>query len=214
MEPITLKTNDGVELAALLWNGGAQKSALLLHMMPATKESWEPLADELYTAGFNVLAIDFRGHGESKGVLYQQQTPEEMQKYFIDARAGLSFLEDRYQHNNIVLVGASIGANILLQCMAHDHVLKKGVCLSAGLDYFGVRARDFIAQLTAEQKVLFVGAKDDIRKNGQNCGEVVDQLYAFATSQKEKLVYDTGGHGTDMWQVHEALIDKILGFIK
>ena len=34
-------------------------------MMPATKESWNEFSQKLREKGWHVLAIDFRGHGES-----------------------------------------------------------------------------------------------------------------------------------------------------
>lgn len=208
MEEIQIQTTDGFHLSGLLWDRGGSKSALLLHAMPATKEAWEELAEELYTKGINVLAIDFRGHGTSEGIPYKDQKPDEVQKYFLDARAALNFLEEKYNHTNFVLAGASIGANIALQCMSHDHAIKKSAVLSAGLDYYGVKAKDFVKELSPEQKVLFVGANDD-----QGRGEMAEELFSLASSKKEKLIYEAGGHGTNMWKENEELLDKLVNFL-
>lgn len=214
MEHINLKTIDGLNLSALLWDRGGKTSVLLLHMMPATKESWEDFAEELYSKGFNVLALDFRGHGESEGVPYKSQKPEEIQKYFLDARAGLNFLEEKYHHTNFVVAGASIGANIALQVLAHDHAITTGICLSAGLDYYGVKANDFVQELSLEQSVLFVASLDDGRKGGSNCGEMANDLYESASCKKQKIIYDTGGHGTNLFVVEPALVSACFEFIK
>jgi alpha-beta hydrolase superfamily lysophospholipase len=213
MQPISIYTLDKIKIAALWWDRDAAKSVLLLHMMPATKESYIPLAEELCAKGFNVLAIDFRGHGESGETTAEASPEEDVPKYFMDARAALSWLEDTHKSNAIGLVGASIGANIALQCLKHDHVLKRAVCLSAGLDYYGVKAMDFVTELQPDQAVLFVGSKDDVRKSGIDCATQAEQLYKRATGKKEKIIFDTGGHGTDMWEHHPELIDKIVSFL-
>src|SRR3989344_3655754 len=83
-EYIQLKTKDGVELYGTYVRAGKDDApaVVLLHMMPATKESWEGFQQMLADSGFQSLAIDLRGHGESvfrDGELldYQAFTPEE-----------------------------------------------------------------------------------------------------------------------------------------
>ncbi|MEK9183679.1 MAG: alpha/beta fold hydrolase, partial [Patescibacteria group bacterium] len=71
MEPkiITLKTSDNIEIvgdyyAALAKNAPA---AIFIHMIPTTRESWKIFAKKLNEEGFHCLAIDLRGHGDSRG---------------------------------------------------------------------------------------------------------------------------------------------------
>ncbi len=211
MQNVQIKSIDGINLSGLLWDRGGNKSVLLLHAMPETKESWEELAEELYSRGLNVLAIDFRGHGESEGVEYKKQKPEEIQNYFLDARAGLNYLEEKYQHTNFVLAGASIGANIALHCMAHDHAIKKAVVFSPGKEYYGVKADDFVKDLNPNQEVLFVSAKDDTRV--ENNSEMTEELYSKCKSKKQKKILEEGGHGTDIMGNNEDLFFEIIDFI-
>ena len=64
MEHITLTTKDGMEIHGLYREvNQSQKAVLLLHMMPATKESWDGFATALQEKGITTLAIDERGHG-------------------------------------------------------------------------------------------------------------------------------------------------------
>jgi len=68
MEEITLTTQDDVRLYADYYKSSTLNApaVLLLHMMPETKESWREFAKKLREVGFQVLAIDFRGHGKSE----------------------------------------------------------------------------------------------------------------------------------------------------
>jgi pimeloyl-ACP methyl ester carboxylesterase len=213
MQKVKISARDGVEVAGLWWDKGGSRSALLLHMMPATKESWIPLAEQLFAKGLNVLAIDFRGHGESGGGDYKSFANQEHQKYILDAESGLGFLREHYPDCEVVLAGASIGANIALQAMVNDNSLHQSVALSAGLDYYGVKAEDFVGKLSREQQVLFVGSLDDLRGGGMDCGYMAENLYTHATCQKEKLIFETGGHGTDLLTTHPELADKVLDFL-
>ena len=51
MEPIFFKTSDAVLIAADYYAGVGVKGAILLHMMPATRDSWRPLVKKLNDAG-------------------------------------------------------------------------------------------------------------------------------------------------------------------
>lgn len=212
MENITFKTIDGLTLSGLLWDRGSDTSALLLHMMPATKESWESFADELYSQKVNVLAFDFRGHGESEGIAYKKQTDQDIQKYFLDARSALNFLEEKYQHTNFLLAGASIGANISLQLMSQDHAIKKGIIISPGLDYHGVKAIDFVKDLSPSQSVLYLASYDDGASDSDNCGQAAEQLFNLTACKKTKNILKTGGHGTDLFDSHPDLPQVCLNF--
>ena len=208
MEKISISTIDGVNLSALWWDAKSDRSVLLLHMMPATKESWETLGEELLQRGLNVLAIDFRGHGESEGGDYKNFSDEDHAKYFLDARAGLNFLEDSTHSHNIVLAGASIGANIVLQCMSQDPNLLRGVCLSAGVEYHGVRAIDFAPELQASQSVLFVGSQDDGATS-----QDAEELAKSSKASKQVKIYEVGGHGTNLFKTHPELAERVVDFL-
>ncbi len=213
MEKVTLTTSDHIELSALLWNEQAFFSVLLLHAMPAKKESWLDLADRLAKTGYNVLAVDLRGHGESGDNNYQEFTDEQHQQYYIDTITAVEYLQKTFPHTEIYLGGASIGGNIIIQYMAKHPDVPKGFALSAGLDYSGVKAIEDITKLDPGQQILLVGSYDDGRSSGLDCGQQAEQLYEAAEGVKEKIVYDTGGHGTDMFVEHPDLIDNIVDFL-
>ena len=101
-------------------------AALLLHMMPATRESWDELQEALEKKNIASLAIDLRGHGESmkqglNEIDYKNFTDFEHQETMLDIEASFQFLAKKgFTYSNIFLVGASIGANLALQA-ASEH---------------------------------------------------------------------------------------------
>lgn len=76
---------------------------VLAHGAVFDKESWAPLAKVLADEGFLVLALDFRGYGESK-------PGSEKTALFLDVLAAMDYLEQRGA-NRLSVVGASMGAN-------------------------------------------------------------------------------------------------------
>lgn len=211
MKKITFQTSDGVSIVGNWWDAGTEKNALLLHMMPATKESWIPLAEKLVEQNVNVLAIDFRGHGESKGGDYKQFSNEEHQKYLIDAVTAINYIQ-KYQNNpcpDLVLAGASIGASVSLVCAIENTWIEKLALLSPGENYKGIDliGRAKLAQLWGfNSDILFVSSKDD----GDN-NEQTNRLKEYYGGTK--ITYETGGHGTDMWHTHPELLNIIVEFL-
>ncbi len=63
---ISFPTTDGAVIYADLY-GKSDKGVVLAHGGQFNKESWAPQAKILVTAGYQVLAIDFRGYGKSHG---------------------------------------------------------------------------------------------------------------------------------------------------
>jgi alpha-beta hydrolase superfamily lysophospholipase len=213
-DKIALSASDGRKLVANLFPVEKPKGWLLLsHMMPAAKESWNVFALHMQNEGYESLAIDLRGHGESEGgpVGYQNFSDKEHQQTINDLYAGLEFLKSRNADTSrIVLVGASIGANLSLQCMTENPNLKKAVLLSPGLNYRGIETVSLVHALKQNQSVLFVSSKDD-----DNNVEEAKRLYELAFAGKQLHVYERGGHGTHMFFTDEqpSLIELIKNFI-
>jgi len=101
-----LQTSDGIELATRRWpvSDGARAVVVLAHGLTANKD--EPrvvsLASELQRQGFDVIAYDSRGHGQSGG----QCTLGDLERY--DVAAVVEWARTRSRR--VVLVGASMGA--------------------------------------------------------------------------------------------------------
>src|SRR5688572_18546038 len=64
-EHVSFPTEDGGLIYADIYGQGA-RGVVLAHGGRFTKGSWEKQARTLAAAGFRVLALDFRGHGQSK----------------------------------------------------------------------------------------------------------------------------------------------------
>lgn len=203
MEPIVLKTKDEMLIAGSYARGVSTKGALLLHMMPATKESWQSLAPLLVEKGYHVLAIDLRGHGESSGgpLGYKNFSSEEHQASLHDVEAGVAFLLERgCRREDAVLIGASIGANLAICYMALHHEVRRGVPLSPGLNYRGVDAEKAIKECVPPQNFLFATSEDDTGGSEPNTSMVRGLIESLKDGVSHELImYKNAGHGTNMF---------------
>ena len=224
MRKIFLTTEDEVKIAANLYPAESPKGWIVFsHMMPAVKESWNDLAEIFCGAGYESIAIDLRGHGESvfngsmRELNYRNFSDKEHQKSILDLEAAAEFLikERKVAPAQISFVGASIGANLSLQYISEHSEFKTAILLSPGLNYRGVKTEPLAKNLKAGQKVFFISAKDDIRSGGNNNAEENQKLYDLIPSGVEKKIkiYETGGHGADILKTQPELANSIQGFI-
>ena len=115
---------------------------LLLHQCNADRRIYDHLAAMLNTAGYNVLAFDFRGFGGSKAGEYtdfaaQRQTI--MEKMPGDVDSALKFLTSQSTVNNRALgvVGGSCGVHQAVQASRRHPEIRTIVLLSGGTDADG-----------------------------------------------------------------------------
>lgn len=219
MEKVSLKTSDGVEIVGDYYTGSGDKGALLLHMMPANRESWWGFALKLQERGFHVLAIDLRGHGESAGGPegYKNFTDEEHQASVRDVKSGVQFLKNKgVIDEELIIIGASIGANLALW-YALDHTeIKRIVLLSPGLNYKGIETEPLVKKLRSNQRVFFASSEDDVRSGGNNAdmNRTLHSLVPEGVDEK-LIVYKAAGHGTDMFGKEKPdLESEILGWVR
>jgi alpha-beta hydrolase superfamily lysophospholipase len=126
-----LTTSDGIELAVRSWSasGEPRASVVLVHGLAATKDNPElvAVATALQERGFNVLAYDARGHGESTGIC----TLGDDERY--DVAAAVEHV--RHDGLPLVVVGASMGGIAVLRYAADDPTLAGVVTVSSPADW-------------------------------------------------------------------------------
>jgi pimeloyl-ACP methyl ester carboxylesterase len=215
VDPITESgaSNTSVTIVGNYWEGTHDRAIILLHMMPATKESWVTCAEAFHTSGYDVLAIDLRGHGESGGGNFREFTNEQHQASRQDVEGARQWLEGQgVIAENIYIGGASIGANLALQYLGSHPECKAVFCLSPGVGYRGIETLPIVRRLATNQRVLYVAAKDDARIPDNF--EQTSQIYDATAAERELKVFETGGHGTEILNAHPDLIGEIITWIK
>ena len=105
-QTVRLTTSDGVPIAGSYWPGRRPggPAVLLLHGVDSSRASFARHAAWLNGLGYAVLAIDFRGHGESGQVARSFGLNEAR-----DADAGLAFLRQGAPGRRVGVIGTSLG---------------------------------------------------------------------------------------------------------
>ena len=213
---INFNTGDGVKIVGnWLCPAGAAYAALLLHMMPAVKESYAPLQKALEASGVASFAIDLRGHGEStqdaRGEIldYKNFTDAQHQASRLDVDAAFNFLKSKeFDENKIALVGASIGANLAIDAMARYKEIKRAVALSPGLDYRGVKTDSAIKNLNSGQKIWLIAGQND-----EYSAQSVAALHKIKEISSQLTVFPGPDHGTNLFSSQKTLVADIVKFI-
>ncbi|MFH1405565.1 MAG: alpha/beta fold hydrolase [Patescibacteria group bacterium] len=213
-EKIKLTTSDQIEIIGDYYLSEGNKFAILLHMMPATKESWVEFAPKLVEKGYTCLAIDERGHGEStmNGTLdYQNFSEEQQQAKILDVQATFEYLKEKGATlSETILIGGSIGANLSIQFLQNNPEIKKAVALSPGLNYRGLQTEPLIQTLAPHQKVLLIASDDDTHTSYES----VIRLHELNPAQTT-LVKESGiGHATDMLVNKPELMGAVIDWIE
>jgi len=204
---VNLKTSDNINIAGDYYPTKEKNAPaiILLHMMPATKESWKDFAEKLNNTSFQCLAIDLRGHGESEGNRNYQASIKD-----VEAAADF-FVSNGVLLENIFLCGASIGANLALQFQSEHLEIKASVLLSPGLDYQGMQTEPAAEKITENQAVfLAAGGESD-----EYSTETAKILFNMLKSKNKKLkVLENAGHGTDIFDSNPSLANEIILWIQ
>lgn len=211
-EPVMLAAQDGIRIAGDHFSGEPPRSAaLLLHMMPSTKDSWPAFASRLSALGIASLAIDLRGHGASGLGPYGYRAFDDAahRAKRLDVEAGLAWLRERHPGLPLLAVGASIGANLALRATAEHDDIAAVLALSPGLEYHGVAIGDVPARLRPGQRALLAASRED-----GYAFESVEALKAMETRAKiGTIVLDGASHGTDMFTADPAFAERAAAWL-
>ena len=169
---------------------------LLLHQCDADRRIYDQLAAMLNTAGYNVLAFDFRGFGGSRGGEYTDFSARRqviVEKMPGDVDAALKFLTAQGTVNNRALgvVGGSCGVNQAVQASRRHPEIRTIVLLSGGTDAGGE------AHLKSSPNIPVLGAASE---EDTNAAASIRKIVGLSTNRDSRLeMFKDAGHAARMF---------------
>jgi alpha/beta superfamily hydrolase len=194
-EKVSFTTEDGLELSGTLFGEG-DIAVVLAHQgtVGANQHSWHPFARLIAEKGFTALAFDFRGCGQSEGVLQVGLLDKDM-------RAAIGFLHDRgFEH--IVCMCASMGGTTCLKTALDTNLVGLAVIASTwsiGESPTEIKVRpEDLSVLTMPK--LFVTTEHDL----YDIPAMITAMYELSPEPKEIKVFPGRVHGTDLFKTYLA----------
>lgn len=211
--PVDILAPDGFTLRGTYWGAdGRAPGVLMLHQCNRDRSSWDLAASSLADAGFHVLALDFRGFGESLGEgvgSFQDHAEELWPKWDGDVDRALDFLKSMpgVEGDRLGAIGASCGGSqVLLAALRFDDV-KAIALLSSSLPWL---SREDITSFHQNRSipVLAIASEDD----GKTTERSRDVFTASTNPASRLLLYKGDAHGVPLFDVDPSLPQTIARF--
>lgn len=128
MREIFLKTEDNVKIAINHYENNSDTVVIIAHGWFMTKDSnaFLKISEEFFK-NFDVITLDFRGHGKSSG--FYTFTSKEI----LDLKAVVDYAKEKY--SKIYLAGFSLGGALVLIYGAEFNNIDKIIAVSAPSDF-------------------------------------------------------------------------------
>ena len=193
-ERVTIRTDDGVSLAATWYEPQSRSPAVVLvHMLHKSRRDWEPVASRLASEGIGALALDLRGHGESTGTAPEGDGAD-YSVLIRDVTAARRYVASRsdVQPARIGIAGASIGASLAVLEASTDTTIASLALLSPTSDYRGLHI-DAALMKYGTRPALLIASDDDAYAMRS-----AKELQKAGGGTRELLIVNHAGHGTVM----------------
>ena len=193
---VTYSTADGGTIHAELYGEGPH-AVLLAHGRIFNKESWAPLARQLETAGYRVLAIDFRGYGDSTAGSAGDALEQ-------DVLGGVRYLYEQQHAAAVSVIGGSMGGG----AAAHAAVLAAPGQIEALILLSSGSVED-PSQLHAG-RILFIASEDEGMTQG------IRAQHERAPGPKQLVLLPGDAHAQHIFNTGQAarLTEEILRFLQ
>lgn len=159
-------------------------AVLLLHGVTSNRHAWLTLIPDLLAGGYQVLTVDQRAHGETKG-------DRDLIAASADVQIWLDWLRDQplVDDANISIIGSSWGTVTATAGCAVDPACVTVISISPG--DFPTLTEEMFA-LLKDRSILFIVGRRDVLYSTQ-------QLYARTSGEAAMMIYNTGAHGNDFF---------------
>ena len=188
---VSFAADDGGHICADLYGHG-NKAVVLAHGGQFNKESWHDQALSIASAGFEVLAIDFRGFGCSTG---PGQADFDNAPFDKDVLAAVRYLK-AHGAKTVSVVGGSFGG-----AAAGDASIKSGPDEIDRIVFLG--AAPNLPANGLKSRTLFIVARDDTSGSGPRLPGIQAQ-YEKAPQPKQLIVLDGSAHAQFLFQTDQS----------
>jgi pimeloyl-ACP methyl ester carboxylesterase len=200
---VAFPTEDGGRIHADLYGRGT-RGVVLAHGGRFDKGSWAAQARLLEDAGYRVLALDFRGYGESTG---PGQDDPFWAPLHLDVLAAVRYLR-AIGAEWIAVVGGSMGGSAAADAAiaAEPGEIDAVVILAATARGAPERIRG---------RKLFVVARGDTTASGRPRLQAIQEQFDRAGEPKELLLLDGAAHAQFLFETDqgERLMRELLRFL-
>jgi dienelactone hydrolase len=211
--PVTLKAPDGIVLKATYYSPGKPGPGLvLLHQCNRDRAAWAAFGKAASARGYHVIAMDYRGYGESGGSPFDSVSNQERGRIVeenwpgdVDAAFAWLVAQPGVEKTRIGAAGASCGVNQSVQLARRHPEVKTVMLLSGGVQ---PNAREYLRQ-SPWLPVLAAASHDD-----GGAPEQMEWILGWSRNPANRLVeYKAAGHGTDMFAVEKGLEPLMLEWL-
>jgi dienelactone hydrolase len=198
---VTFSTPDGYTLHADQYGTGS-RAVVLVHGGRFNKESWKKQGETLAQNGFYVLAIDFRGYGQTI-----PGTQEADWKHYPDVLSAVRYLRS-HGATSVAIVGASMGGDA-----AGDSVVASKPGEIDKIVLLAAQGGDSPDRLTGEK--LFILSRDDKSGDGPRMPGIF-AAYQAAPGPKRMVILEGSAHAQFLFDTDQGprLMEEILKFLK
>jgi pimeloyl-ACP methyl ester carboxylesterase len=190
-QSLSIATEDGGLLAADLYGNG-DRAIVLAHGGQFKKESWTTQAHVLAEAGYEVLAIDFRGFGASHG---PGEKDFDHAPFQLDILAAVRYLH-AHGAKTVSVIGGSFGG-----AAAGDACIDSRPGEIDRIIMLGAAPNEPAAKLKCP--ALFILARNDTSGYGPRLPGIQAQ-YDKAPQPKQLILLDGSAHAQFLFQTDQA----------
>lgn len=201
---VSFATDDGGRVCADLYGHG-NRAVVLAHGGRFNKESWHDQASTLVSAGFRVLAIDFRGFGCSKGPGQEDFDKAPFEK---DVLAAVRYLKAHHA-KTVSVVGGSFGG-----AAAGDASIKSAPGEIDRIVFLG--AAPNLPADGLKSRALYIVAREDSSGSGGLRLPAIQAQYEKSPQPKQLIVLNGSAHAQFLFQTDQSarVMQEIVRFLQ
>ncbi|MGB1286825.1 MAG: alpha/beta hydrolase [Aggregatilineales bacterium] len=193
-QPVSAIAPDGLVLVGDFYLVNQQApTVVLFHEIYRLRSNWLPYANLLTTAGFNVLAVDMRGWGQTGGTIDWFTAVDDVAVWMDWLRNAAQVRPDA-----ISMMGSSMGSSIAIVGCANDALCQTAIAVSPGYSYYGVDVTEALSLLGERQMFIVYSDRDLYPRRG------VPRMQALVPDNLTIQTYPGRVHGMDLLQAEQA----------
>jgi dienelactone hydrolase len=199
-EHVSFPAPDGYHLNGDLYGHG-NRAVVLVHGGRFNKDSWEKQARVLSNAGFRVLAIDFRGYGQTKA-----GTNTSDDNSYPDVLTAVRYLHSTGS-KSVSVVGASMGGDATADAVMAEHPGEIDRVIFLASD-----GGDAPERLKVQK--IFIVSRTDESADGPRLPKISEH-YRRAPEPKKLVILEGSAHAQFIFDTDQGarLMEEMLSFL-